>query len=89
MTNQNNIKYQKSNIKNTNQKLKSEFKKRLYNFTLGLIEFIDRLLNDNVSKRIGETSCLSTDPCGFVWTGEESNKRGILPRYRARYSICC
>lgn len=50
----NNIKYQKSNSKNTNQKLKSEFKRRLYNFTLKIIEFIDRLPKDNVSRRIGD-----------------------------------
>ena len=37
----------------TDKKLKSGFKKRLYNFTLRLIEFIDKLPNDNVSKRIG------------------------------------
>jgi hypothetical protein len=34
-------------------KFKNEFKRRLYNFTLQLIEFIDKLPNDNVSKRIG------------------------------------
>jgi len=38
----------------TNQSFKIEFKKRLYNFTLRLIEFIDGLPNDNVSKRIGD-----------------------------------
>ncbi|MFA6186543.1 MAG: four helix bundle protein [Phycisphaerae bacterium] len=32
----------------------NEFKKRLYIFTLRLIEFLDRLHNDNVSKRIGD-----------------------------------
>ena len=48
-------------MKNTNQKLKSEFKKRLYNFTLRLIDFIDKLPNDNVSKRIGETFYLAIE----------------------------
>ncbi len=33
---------------------KQDFKKRLYTFTLQLIEFIDKLPNDNVSKRIGD-----------------------------------
>jgi len=33
---------------------KKEFKKRLYDFTLKLIEFLDKLPNDNVSKRIGD-----------------------------------
>jgi len=36
------------------EKIKNEFKKRLYDFTLKLIEFLDRLPNDNVSKRIGD-----------------------------------
>ncbi len=35
-------------------KFKNEFKKRLYNFTLKLIEFIDKLPNDNVSRRLGD-----------------------------------
>ena len=35
-------------------KFKEEFKKRVYRFTLKLIEFIDKLPNDNVSKRIGD-----------------------------------
>jgi four helix bundle protein len=36
------------------KKEKDEFKKRLYIFTLKLIEFIDKLPNDNVSRRIGD-----------------------------------
>jgi len=33
---------------------KNEFKKRLYVFTLRLIEFLDKLPEDNVSRRIGD-----------------------------------
>jgi hypothetical protein len=33
---------------------KNEFKKRLYDFTLELISFIDKLPHDNVSKIIGD-----------------------------------
>ena len=33
---------------------KNEFKKRLYDFTLKLIKFLDELPRDNVSKRIGD-----------------------------------
>ena len=33
---------------------KNEFKKRLYDFTLKLIKFLDGLPQDNVSKRIGD-----------------------------------
>ena len=35
-------------------KLKNEFKSRLYQFTLRLVEFLDKLPNDNVSRRIGD-----------------------------------
>src|SRR3989339_1696748 len=41
-------------MKNDKEKFKNDFKKRLYGFTLKLIEFIDRLPNDNVSKRISD-----------------------------------
>ena len=33
---------------------KNEFKKRLYDFTLELIKFLDKLPADNVSRRIGD-----------------------------------
>jgi four helix bundle protein len=33
---------------------KNEFKKRLYDFTLKLIKFLDKLPKDNVSRRIGD-----------------------------------
>jgi four helix bundle protein len=33
--------------------LKERFKQRLYNFTLKLIEFLDTLPKDNLSRRIG------------------------------------
>ncbi len=39
-------------MKSDKSKFKSEFKKRLYNFVMKLIEFIDNLLKENVSKRI-------------------------------------
>ena len=35
-------------------KIKKEFKKRLYDFTLRLIKFLDKLPDDNVSRRIGD-----------------------------------
>lgn len=41
-------------MQNVKSKFKYEFKKRLYSFTLKLIEFLDRLPKDNVSKRIGD-----------------------------------
>jgi len=33
---------------------KNEFKKRLYDFTLKLIKFLDKLPSDNISRRIGD-----------------------------------
>ena len=41
-------------MQNDKLKFKNEFKKRLYNFTLCLIEFLDSLPKDNVSRRIGD-----------------------------------
>jgi len=41
-------------MQNDKSKFKKEFKKRLYNFALKLIEFLDRLPKDTVSKRIGD-----------------------------------
>ena len=41
-------------MQNDSVKFKNEFKKRLYSFVLKMIEFIDKLSNDNVSKRIGD-----------------------------------
>ncbi|MEW6618141.1 MAG: hypothetical protein AB1422_02120 [bacterium] len=42
-------------MQNYKSNFKKDFKKRLYNFTLRLIEFIDKLPKDSVSqRRIGE-----------------------------------
>jgi len=41
-------------MQNDKSKFKDDFKRRLYNFTLRLIKFLDTLPNDNVSKRIGD-----------------------------------
>jgi four helix bundle protein len=41
-------------MQNDKEKFKTEFKKRLYSFTLKLIEFLDTLPNDNVSRRLGD-----------------------------------
>jgi len=38
-------------MQNDKSKFKNEFKKRLYKFTLQLIEFIDKLPNDNISQK--------------------------------------
>ena len=41
-------------MQNDKVKIKKDFKKRLYDFTLRLIEFLDKLPTDNVSRRIGD-----------------------------------
>ena len=41
-------------MQNDKAKFKNDFKKRLYGFTLRLIEFIDTLPSDNVSRRLGD-----------------------------------
>jgi len=41
-------------MQNDKAKFKNEFKRRLYNFTLRLIEFLDELPKDNTSKRLGD-----------------------------------
>ncbi len=43
----------KVKMRNDRAKFKKELKKRLYNFTLRLIEFLDTLPGDSVSRRIG------------------------------------
>ena len=41
-------------MQNDKAKFKKDFKRRLYAFTLKLVEFIDKLPNDNVSRRLGD-----------------------------------
>ena len=41
-------------MQNDKAKFKKEFKNRLYHFVLKLIDFLDQLPKDNVSKRLGD-----------------------------------
>ncbi|MHB0945711.1 MAG: four helix bundle protein [Sedimentisphaerales bacterium] len=41
-------------MKNDKEKFKNDFKRRLYNFALRIIELLDGLKIDNVSKRLGD-----------------------------------
>jgi len=41
-------------MQNDKVKFKNDFKRRLYGFTLKLIEFLDSLPSDNVSRRVGD-----------------------------------
>ena len=41
-------------MQNDKENFKKEFKKRLYAFSLKLIEFLDTLPNDSVTRRLGD-----------------------------------
>ena len=63
-------------MQNDKAKFKNEFKKRLYNFTLKLIEFLDRLPKDNVSRRIGDQLLRSgTGIIGNYIEGQSASSR--------------
>jgi len=66
----------------TNKKSKSEFKKRLYKFVLKLIEFIDKLSNDNVSRRIGDQLLRSgTSILGNYIEGQSASSKKDFTNY--------
>ena len=70
------IQSSKVKMQNDNAKFKIELKKRLYDFTLRLIEFLDKLPNDNVSKRIGDQLLRSgTSIIGNFVEGQASSSR--------------
>ncbi|MHC4755884.1 MAG: four helix bundle protein [Planctomycetota bacterium] len=64
------------------EKFKNEFKKRLYSFTLRLIEFLDKLPNDNVSKRIGDQLLRSgTSIIGNFVEGQSASSKKDFTNY--------
>ena len=68
-------------IKNKSD-IKSEFKSRLYNFTLNLIKVIDKLPNDNVSRRIGDQLLRSgTSILGNYIEGQSASSRRDLANF--------
>ena len=63
-------------MQNDKSKFKNDFKRRLYAFTLKLIEFIDRLPADNVSRRIGDQLLRSgTSIIGNFIEGQAASSR--------------
>ena len=63
-------------------KFKTEFKKRLCAFTLQLVEFIDRLPDDNVSKRLGDQLLRSgTGVIGNNVEGQSASRRRDFTNY--------
>jgi four helix bundle protein len=69
-------------MKNYKSKFKNEFKKRLYNFVLKLIEFLDSLPKDNVSKRIGDQLLRSgTGILGTYVEGQSASSKKDFTNY--------
>jgi len=69
-------------MQNDKLKFKKEFKKRLYGFTLKLIEFLDKLPNDNVSQRIGDQLLRSgTSIIGNYIEGQAASSKRDFTNY--------
>jgi len=69
-------------MQNDKEKIKKEFKKRLYDFTLRLIEFLDKLPNDNVSRRIGDQLLRSgTSIIGNYIEGQAASSKKDFTNY--------
>lgn len=70
-------------MKNAKDGRKEEFKKRLYAFTLKLVEFIDQLpQGDNVSHRLGDQLLRSgTSIIGNYVEGQASSSKREYARY--------
>ena len=61
---------------------KTEFEHRLYTFTLKLIEFIDRLPHDNVSRRLGDQLLRSgTSIIGNYVEGQAASSKRDFTNY--------
>ncbi len=77
-------------MENDRSKFKTESKKRLYAFTLQLVEFIDRLPDDNVSKRLGDQLLRSgTSAIGNYVEGQSaSSKRDFTNHFNTSLKSC-
>ena len=65
-----------------NTRLKKEFKGRLYRFTLRLVEFLDKLPNDSVSRRIGDQLLRSgTSIIGNYVEGQAASSKKDFTNY--------
>jgi four helix bundle protein len=72
----------KSKMPNDKLKFKKDSKKRLYAFTLRLIEFLDKLPNDNVSRRIGDQLLRSgTSIVGNYIEGQAASSKKDFTNY--------
>lgn len=69
-------------MKNDKEKFKKEFKKRLYTFTLKLIELIDKLPKENVARRLGDQLLRSgTSIIGNYIEGQAASSKKDFTNY--------
>ncbi len=69
-------------MKNDRLKFKNEYRKRLYNFVIKLIEFLDGLPKDNVSKRLGDQLLRSgTSILGNYVEGQSASSKKDFTNY--------
>ena len=69
-------------MKNDKEKFKKEFKKRLYTFTLKLIELIDNLPKDNVARRLADQLLRSgTSIIGNYIEGQAASSKKDFTNY--------
>ena len=62
--------------------LKAQFKRRLYTFTIKLIEFLDQLPSDNVSRRLGDQLLRSgTSIVGNYIEGQSASSKKDFTNY--------
>jgi four helix bundle protein len=69
-------------MENDKEEFKKEFRRRLYSFALQLIEFIDHLPADNVSKRLGDQLLRSgTSIIGNYIEGQSASSKKDFTNY--------
>jgi len=69
-------------MQNDKSKFKKEFKARLYNFVLKMVQFLDVLPEDNVSRRIGDQLLRSgTSILGNYIEGQAASSRKDFINY--------
>ena len=69
-------------MKNDKAKFKKDFKARLYKFTLKLIELLDKLPKDNVSRRLGDQLLRSsTSIIGNYIEGQAASSKRDFTNY--------
>ncbi len=69
-------------MENNRGKPKAEFKRRLYTFTLKLIEFLDHLPSDTVTRRVGDRLLRSgTSIIGNYVEGQSASSKKDYTNY--------